>query len=57
MITNHSVVPRKLELRKTTDWTAELNLLTLSQLLRFCNIVVFVGLMKEVILRNISPLI
>ena len=56
MITNHSVVPRKLELRKTTDWTAELNLLTLSLLLRFDNLVVF-GLMKEVILRNISPLI
>ena len=57
MITNHNVVQRKLELRKTTDWTAELNLQTLSQLLRFYNLVVFVGLMKEVTLRNISPLI
>ena len=56
MITNHSVVPRNKESRKTTDWTDELIVLTLSLLLRFNNLVVF-GLMKEVILRNISPLI
>ena len=55
MIANHRVVPRRLESSKTTYWTDELIVLTPSLLLGFYNSVVF-GLMKEIKLRNISPL-
>ena len=44
-------------MRKAEDWTAELNRMTSNQFDLMFHLVMFYGLMKEVTLRNISPLI